>query len=114
MPGDNYIGIGSILFSTKSKVSWKPKGFSLGLAYIKTEQAFWDDEISPNSESELFIPSIGMIWNHMKYGGFSLNLKYVQNNSIIPEDVPDSNVKSFEISIGYRKTLSYTIPWLYY
>ena len=50
----------------------------------------------------------------MKYGGFSLNLKYVQNNSIIPEDAPDSNVKSFEISIGYRKILSYTIPWLYY
>ena len=114
LPGDNYIGIGSILFSTKSKESWKPKGFSLGLSYIKTEQAFWDDEISPNSEAELFIPSIGMIWNHMKYGGFSLNLKYVQNNSIIPEDAPDSNVKSFEISIGYRKTLSYTIPWLYY
>ena len=24
------------------------------------------------------------------------------------------NVQSFELSVGYRKTLNYTIPWLYF
>ena len=54
-----------------------------------------------------------MIWSHKDYGSLSLNLKYNQNEAI-PEDALDNKSTSFEISFGYRKTLNYTIPWLYY
>jgi len=112
-PSTTYIGVGSCLFSTQLKNIWAPKGISLGLAYLKTEKAYWDDIESPNSETEVIIPSLGMIWSHKDYGSLSLNLKYNQNEAI-PEDALDNKSTSFEISIGYRKTLNYTIPWLYY
>jgi hypothetical protein len=57
------------------------------------------------------IPSIGLIWNHKDYGSLSLNIKYNQNEAIA-EDALNNESESFEISIGYRKTLNYTIPFL--
>ena len=112
-PSTLYSGVGSCLFSTKLKAIWAPKGISLGLAYIKTEKAYWDEIEAPNSESETFLPSLGMIWSHKDYGSLSLNLKYIQN-ATIAEDALDNKSTAFEISFGYRKTLNYTIPWLYY
>ena len=58
------------------------------------------------------MPTIGLIFSDMNKGSLSINLKYVKNNSIIPEDAPEANIKSYEVSIGYRKTLKYSIPWL--
>ena len=57
------------------------------------------------------IPSIGIIWNHKDYGSISLNVKY-NNNGNIPESALNNEVSMFELSIGYRKTLNYTIPFL--
>jgi len=110
-----YIGVGSCLFSTQLKNTWAPKGISLGLAFLKTEEAYWDGLKAPNSKTEVIIPSLGMIWNHKDYGSLSLNLKY-NKNEVIPEaeDDIENESTSFEISIGYRKTLSYSIPWLYF
>jgi hypothetical protein len=114
-PSTTYIAVGSCLFSTQLKNMWAPKGISLGLAFLKTEEAYWDGIKAPNSKTEVIIPSLGMIWNHKDYGSLSLNLKY-NKNEVIPEaeDDIENESTSFEISIGYRKTLNYTIPWLYY
>lgn len=112
LSSDTYIIIGSTLFPTKLKSTWAPKGMSLGLAYLKTDKAFWNNIESPNSETEVIIPTIGIIWNHKNYGSFSLNLKYSYNQTVMPESAPDSDMSMFELSIGYRKTIDYTIPWL--
>ena len=64
MPGATYIGVGSILFATKLKNVWAPKGISLGLSYLNIEEGFWKKESASNSKAELFIPSLGIIWNH--------------------------------------------------
>ena len=111
LPGDTYIAVGSALFATKLKSTWAPKGVSLGVAFLKGEEASWDNVGVPSSIAEALIPSIGIIWNHKKYGSLSLNIKYNQNEAIA-EDVLNNESQSFEISIGYRKTLNYTIPWL--
>ena len=111
LPGATYIGVGSLLFATKLKSTWAPKGVSLGLAFLKTEEASWNNIGVPSSMTEVLIPSIGLIWNHKKYGGLSLNLRYNEAEAI-PEDAINNESQSFEISIGYRKTLNYTIPWL--
>ena len=113
LPGNAYSGIASLIFPTKFKNNWYPKGLSLGFIYMKTESSFWHEDETPNSEAEMYLPVIGLIWNHKKYGSFSLNMRYNQNEAI-PEDVNDNKSTSFELSIGYRKTLDYTIPWLYY
>ena len=110
LPGKNYIGITSALFSTKLKQIWMPKGIALGFAFVKTEKSYWDNQVAPNSESEMLIPSIGLIWNHKDYGSFSLNIKY-NNNTNLPESSLNNEASMFELSIGYRKTLNYTIPW---
>ena len=111
LAGDAYIGVASILFPSKLKQIWAPKGISLGFAYVKTEKAFWNTEEAPNSESQMLIPSIGIIWNHKDYGSFSLNLKY-NDKANFSESSLNNQVSMFELSIGYRKTLNYTIPFL--
>ncbi len=111
LPGDSYTGIVSILFPSKLKQTWAPKGISLGLIYLQTEKAFWNNELAPNSESKIFFPSIGIIWNHKDYGSFSLNIKY-NNNTPFSESSLNNKVSMFELSVGYRKTLDYSIPWL--
>lgn len=113
LPGSTYIGIGSFLFATKAKKIWIPKGLSFGFAYLKSEKAFWNDTVVNNSSIEAVIPSFGMIWNHDKYGSFSLNMRYNNKEAII-DDTLNNESSSLEISLGYRKTLSYSIPWLYF
>ena len=111
MSGDTYIAIGSMLFSTQLPKKWHPKGLSIGLSNLKTEQAYWNNEEAPNTKSNFLMPSIGLIWSDKNLGSMSINFKYIKDNSLIPEDAPNGNVESIEMSIGYRKTLNYTIPW---
>jgi hypothetical protein len=111
LSSNTYTVVGSSLFATKLKPIWAPKGISLGLIYLKTEEAFWNNQVAPNSKSEMKIPSIGLIWSHKDYGSFSLNAKYT-NSANISESSINNEVSMFELSIGYRKTLNYTIPWL--
>ena len=114
LPGNTNSIIGSVLFATKLKNKWSPKGLSFGLMYAKTDKAYWNNTYAPYSDTEVIIPTIGLIFNNMDYGSFSLNLKFNINNGAIPETAPDSEVSVIELSIGYRKTLDYVIPWLYY
>jgi hypothetical protein len=108
----NIIGVSSILFATKLKKRWQPKGMSIGLAFIKTSDAYWDGEKAPNSKSQFLMPTIGFIFSEKNKGSLSVNFKYVQDKSLIPENAPDAKIESFEISVGYRKTLKYFIPWI--
>ena len=57
---------------------------------------------------------LGIIFTDKDYGSFSLNLKFNIDNGAMPETALDSDVSVVELSIGYRKTLDYVIPWLYY
>ena len=65
------------------------------------------------SKTEVILPSFGIIWTHKDYGSFTLNIRYNKNEKV-PEDALDNRSTSFEMSIGYRKTLDYVIPWLYF
>ena len=114
LPGNTNAIIGSILFATKLKKKWSPKGMSIGLIYAKTDKAYWNDTYAPNSDTEVIIPTIGMIFSNKDYGSFSLNLKFTVNNGALPESALKNEVSVAEFSIGYRKTLDYVIPWLYY
>jgi len=113
LSGDTYIAVGSVLFKTNLKSVWAPKGISLGAAFLKTEEASWNDVPVPSLMAETFIPSIGFIWNHKEYGSFNLNLKYNKDEAIPgDEDVLNNESQSIEMSIGYRKTLDFTVPFL--
>ena len=106
------IGNSSVLFATKLKQKWLPKGLSFGLAFIKSSEAFWDGEKAPNSKSNFLMPSFGLIFSDKDKGSISINLRYVHDNSLLPEDTLESDIKSYEVSLGYRKTLKYFIPWI--
>ena len=101
LPGNAYSGIASLLFPTKFKNNWYPKGLSLGFIYMKTEASFWGMDEAPNSEAEMYLPAIGLIWNHKKYGSFSLNMRYNQNEAI-PEDANDNKSTSCLYKSGVK------------
>ena len=57
------VGVSSILFATKLKKTWQPKGLSLGLAFVNTSDAFWDGQKAPNTKSKFLMPTIGLIFS---------------------------------------------------
>ena len=81
-----------------------------------TSESFWNDIVAPNSKSTLFIPGVGVLWS-LGFGTLSVNL---QNPIFIDGAFSggdgDSNEKTntLQISIGMRRILDYTIPWLYW
>ena len=111
LPGDTYILNASSLFTIKSNNTIIPNGLSLGIIYVDTGYAYWDNLRVDNSLSNVILPTAGLIWTNNQLGAIGLNIRY-NNAESVPDDVLNNQSKSIEISIGYRKTLNYIIPWL--
>lgn len=91
---------------------------SLGANVIlrRTTQAYWNDKKAPNSESTSIIPGISYIRNTNR-GVFTFNLHkpfFVSGSFANNEGELDQSINAFLFTIGYRKVLDYTIPWLYF
>ena len=115
-PGNSYALVLSSIFGGSSKSKFLPIGYILGLALLKSEMAYWNDLEAPNSESIVIAPSIGCMWSTF-LGGISLNIRkpYLFSGAIgVLENELDNKADMIEISIGYRTTLKYVIPWLYF
>ena len=61
----------------------------------------------------LFIPSLGFNWVDDKLGSFNINIRYM-NSAPLQSDKLNNKSSSYGVSLGYRKVLDYTIPWLYW
>jgi hypothetical protein len=114
LPGSTFTVITSLLFSTNLSHNVLPKGLSIGVAYAEMSVSSWHG-IEANSSFSSILPTLGFIWSDDTLGSLSLNIKY-NKNELIKEDqnLLNNKSKSIEISLGYRKTLDYTIPWLYW
>lgn len=115
LPGSTITVVASSLFSINSSYNFLPKGLSIGAAYAEMSASSWNGISANNSSFSSILPSLGFIWNDDILGSLSLNIMY-NNNESMREDQNLLNNKStsIEISLGYRKTLDYTIPWLYW
>ncbi len=106
----------SSLFKVNSNSAVKPIGISLGISYLDTGKGYWGEQLDPASESTMLVPSIGGIWKFGK-GGISINLQkplLIEGIGMGQDNALNNNFDAYELMIGYRYTLDYVIPWLYF
>ena len=79
-----------------------------------TTTAFWNGIEAPNSRSTVVTVGGGLLWSVAR-GGVSLNIQkpfFVDGAFSGIEGEVDQRVGAWQLSISYRKTLNYVIPWL--
>ena len=116
-PGITYNLTSSLIYRISSKAKILPSGLSLGLSFVGSTEALWDEEIAKNSESQLLVPSIGGSWQLSK-GTLSFSLQKPFFLTGLSNDDSDGDLdtndkaNAIELVIGYRRNLGYLIPWL--
>ena len=116
-PGITYNLTSSLIYRISSKAKILPSGLSLGLSFVGTTEASWNEEIAKNSESQLLVPSIGGSWQLSK-GTLSFSLQKPFFLTGLSNDDSDGDLdtndkaNAIELVIGYRRNLGYLIPWL--
>ena len=104
-------------FTAFSKKIKPLKGSISGNVMIRhTNKAYWNGIASPNSESSLLIPGVGLIWN-LKFLTVMLNLQkptFLKGSFVGTEASLNEETDAWQISLSMRKILDYTIPWLYW
>jgi hypothetical protein len=100
------------IFSKKiPKLNASPSGSMIAR---HTTTAFWNGIEAPNSRSTVVTVGGGLLWNVAR-GGVSLNIQkpfFVDGAFSGIEGEMDQRVGAWQLSISYRKTLNYVIPWL--
>ena len=89
------------------------------IQYKYSSPAYWgeylneEDEL-PNSEAHILIPGLGFIWTKNSMG-YSLNMLFPQlltGDLAGIESSTEQDFNSVQISLGFRKTFDYIIPFL--
>ena len=114
--GNSYSLALSSLFKPNKKVFTNPIGFSFGLIMLHQERGYWNNLVDPTSKSTMLIPSIGGIWEFGN-GALSINMQkplLVDGVGAGGENALNNQFDAIELSIGYRYTIDYVIPWLYF
>ena len=81
-----------------------------------TNEAYWNGMVAPNSKSSLLIPGAGILWN-LKFATLMLNLQkpiFLKGSFSGTEAYLDEETVAWQVSLGMRKILDYSIPWLYW
>ena len=110
------LSISSLFKPSKTLRDMNLIGLSGGLFLIHNGEGYWNGLLDPSSNSTMLIPSIGSIWK-MGSNSFSINIQkplLIRGIGIGSENALNNEFDAFEISVGYRYTLDYVIPWLYY
>ncbi len=107
----------SSLFKPPKKIKDKGLiGISSGLFFLHTGKGYWNGFLDPSSNTTMVIPSLGSIWK-INDNSISINIQkpfLVDGLGMGSENTLNNNFDALELSIGYRYTLDYVIPWLYY
>lgn len=89
---------------------------SLGGSLIArhTTESYWNGVAAPNSRATVITIGCGVLWN-MKIGGVGLNIQkplFVGGAFSGIEGEVAQRVGAWQISLSYRRLLSFVIPWL--
>ena len=112
-PGSSVVNVTSFLYKTNFNKSFLPKAINIGVIFTKSETSRWNGKKSSIEGVGLFIPSLGFNWIDDRLGSLSLNIRYMAS-APLQSDKLNNNSTSYGVSLGYRKVLDYTIPWLYW
>ena len=107
----------SALFKPNKKLQdWGLIGISSGIFLLHNGNGYWNGFLDPSSNSTMLIPSIGAIWKTGQ-NSISLNIQkpmLIKGIGIGSENALNNEFDAIELTIGYRHTLDYVIPWLYF
>ena len=107
----------SALFKPNKKLQdWGLIGISSGIFLLHNGNGYWNGFLDPSSNSTMLIPSIGAIWKTGQ-NSISLNIQkpmLIKGIGIGSENALNNEFDAIELTIGYRYTLDYVIPWLYF
>jgi len=89
---------------------------SLGGSMIAqhTTEAYWNGLAAPNSSATVITIGGGVLWNP-KVGGVSVNIQkpfFIGGAFSGTESKVDQRVGAWQVSLSYRRLLSFMIPWL--
>ena len=104
----------SLTFLTQ-KLRFLNASMGLYLQYKYSSNSRWNEIIVPNSKSSFLNPGFGFVWTTKNKSGIALNILFPQ---LLTGDLAsiESNTKQqldvTQISVGFRKTFDYIIPFL--
>ena len=112
--GSRLVDLSLTAFSSKINIINGSIGGNLMIR--NTSEAYWNDYPAPNSKSTLVIPGIGTLWS-LGFATLSVNLQYpifIDGAFAGGDGDTNENTDTWQVSIGMRRILDYTIPWLYW
>ena len=107
-----YIDLSFSLLTKKIKIINASLGMYMQYKYSSPSQ--WNGVNSPNSKSSILVPGLGLIWTKNSMG-YSLNMLFPQlltGELAGIESSTKQDFKSVQISLGFRTTFDYIIPFL--
>jgi len=112
--GSRLIDFSLTAFSKKTKLTNGSIGGNI--MFRNTSEAYWNGIKAPNSKSTIVIPGIGGLWS-LGFATLSVNLQrpiFIDGSASGSEEGLKEETDIWQISIGMRRILDYTIPWLYW
>ena len=112
--GSRLVDLSLTAFS--SKINLINGSIGGNLMIRNTSEAYWNGIAAPNSISTLIIPGIGTLWS-LGFATLSVNLQYpifIDGAFAGGDGDANENIDTWQVSIGMRRILDYTIPWLYW
>ena len=112
--GSRLVDVSLTAFSKKIKIINGSIGGNIMVR--NTSEAYWNGIEAPNSISTIIIPGVGALWS-LGFATLSVNMqKPIFIDGAFSGGDGDSNERTdtWQISIGMRRILNYTIPWLYW
>ena len=112
--GSRLVDLSLTAFS--SKINLINGSIGGNLMIRNTSEAYWNGIAAPNSISTLISPGIGALWS-LGFATLSVNLQYpifIDGAFSGGDGDANENTDTWQVSIGMRRILDYTIPWLYW
>ena len=112
--GSRLVDFSLTAFSKKIKIINGSIGANMMVR--NTSEAYWNGIEAPNSISTLIIPGIGGLWS-LGFATLSVNVQkpiFIDGAFSGGDGDSNENTDTWQVSIGMRRILDYTIPWLYW
>lgn len=85
------------------------------MQYKYSGAAQWNGIDTKNSQGSIVTPGFGLIWTTQNKLGIAMNILFPQlltGNLAMIESEPDQELDAYQLSLGFRKTFDYSIPFL--
>jgi len=104
----------SLTFLTQ-KIKLINASLGIYMQYKYSGVAQWNGAETKNSKGSVVTPGFGFIWTTQNKLGIAMNIlfpKLLTGNLAMIESEPNQSLNAIQLSLGFRKTFNYSIPFL--